>query len=475
MKRREFLKQAALSALPIEYPHRLFRNLTAVAATSRRWARPGEPSWPTEGAWNELSREIKGQIIKLQSPLSICKDDQTSGACDEVLKRLHNPFYLSDQPALTQTSGWVNAWISSPSIYAVIPENAADVSAAVRFASQHNIRLVVKGGGHSYQGTSNAPDSLLIWTRSLNEVIFHNAFVGIGCESLSAPQPAVTLGAGLLWMDAYRSVTTEAGRYVQGGGCTTVGVAGLIQSGGFGSFSKKYGLAAAGLLEAEIVTADGRILIANSCNHADLFWGLKGGGGGSLGVVTKMTLRTHALPEFFGGVFGVVKATSEAAYRQLVGRLIAFYAEDLFNPIWGEQMRFLPGHRVEISMVFQGIDQQGAIDAWSPLINWLSASPKDYQFEQSLKIITMPARHFWDPDYLKTHYPEFIVLDDRRETKKNALFGRGTWVKPGNISTPINRRGCQQLCWRLIGEAFCARLWSRQASTGECRFILTRD
>ena len=83
---------------------------------------------------------------------------------------------------------------------------------------------------------------------------------------------------------------------MQGGGCTTVGVAGLIQSGGFGSFSKRYGLAAASLLEAEVVTADGMVRIANACTNPELFWGLKGGGGGSLGVVTRVTLKTHELP-----------------------------------------------------------------------------------------------------------------------------------------------------------------------------------
>ncbi|MEJ7675420.1 MAG: FAD-binding protein [Chitinophagaceae bacterium] len=76
-------------------------------------------------------------------------------------------------------------------------------------------------------------------------------------------------------MQAYEAVTTKAGRYVQGGGCATVGVAGLIQSGGFGSFSKNYGLAAAALLEAEIVTADGSVKIANACNNPDLFWAIK--------------------------------------------------------------------------------------------------------------------------------------------------------------------------------------------------------
>ena len=87
-----------------------------------------------------------------------------------------------------------------------------------------------------------------------------------------APQRAVTVGSGTIWLQAYDAVTTKAGAYVQGGGCTTVGVAGLIQSGGFGSFSKHYGMAAAGLLEAEVVTADGKVRIANACTNSDLFW-----------------------------------------------------------------------------------------------------------------------------------------------------------------------------------------------------------
>jgi FAD/FMN-containing dehydrogenase len=183
----------------------------------------------------------------------------------------------------------VDAWISKPSLYAVAAESAKDVVAAVNFAHRHNLRLVVKGGGHSYQGTSNAADSLLIWTRKLDGVTLHDQFVGLGCAGQVEPMPAVTVGAGAIWGQVYDTVTTKAGRYVQGGGCLTVGVAGLILSGGFGSFSKRYGLAAASLLEAEIVTADGTLRIANACTNPDLFWGLKGGGGGSLGVVTRLT------------------------------------------------------------------------------------------------------------------------------------------------------------------------------------------
>jgi len=132
------------------------------------------------------------------------------------------------------------------------------------FAREHDLRLVVKGGGHSYQGTSSAPDSLLIWTRHMHDVILHDNFLPQGCHATHAPQRAVTVGSGAYWLQAYDAVTTKAGAYVQGGGCTTVGCAGLIQSGGFGSFSKHYGTAASSLLEAEVVTAHGKIRIAKA-------------------------------------------------------------------------------------------------------------------------------------------------------------------------------------------------------------------
>jgi FAD/FMN-containing dehydrogenase len=83
-----------------------------------------------------------------------------------------------------------------------------------------------------------------------------------GCAGRHEPQPAVTVEPGAIWGQVYDAVTTKAGRYVQGGGCLTVGVAGLIQSGGFGSFAKAYGMAAASLLEAENVTADGAVRTA---------------------------------------------------------------------------------------------------------------------------------------------------------------------------------------------------------------------
>src|SRR4029077_13076793 len=94
-----------------------------------------------------------------------------------------------------------------------------------------------------------------VWTRKMNAITLHDAFVAKGCAASAAPVRAVSVGAGAIWAHVYDAVTTQAGGYVQGGGCMTVGVAGLIQSGGFGSFSKQYGLAAPGPLGGELGTA----------------------------------------------------------------------------------------------------------------------------------------------------------------------------------------------------------------------------
>src|SRR5271168_4444289 len=330
MNRREFLKASGAISLSRLWPRGAF------ASPAIRRVRPSDPGWPSKEAWKRLNEAVGGNLIQVDFPINACTSPSQSGDCKALFANLKNPYYIGDNPGVTQTLGWVDAWATKPSVYAVAARNADDIAAAVNFARENNLRLVVKGGGHSYQGTSNAPDSLLVWTRHMNDIAMHPAFVPQGCDG-APPQPAVTIGAGAIWMQAYEAVTTKAGAYVQGGGCTTVGVAGLLQSGGFGSFSKHYGLAAAGLLEAEVITADGKIRIANACTNSDLFWGLKGAGGGTFGVLTKVTLRVRELPEYGGGAIFRVKASSNDAFRRLLRYFVGFYHENLFNDHWGEQ------------------------------------------------------------------------------------------------------------------------------------------
>jgi FAD/FMN-containing dehydrogenase len=386
--------------------------------------RPSDANWPSRAAWSQLNNDVGGSLIRVDSPLVACRAAGGAGS-EKLFRELRDPYYISDDPSLTQTLGWVKAWTTEPSVYAVAAENAAHIAAAVNFARENNLRLAVKGTGHSYQGTSNAPDSLLIWTRHMHDAVRHDAFVPQGCDDSHAPQPAVTLGAGAIWMQAYDAVTTRGGRYVQGGGCTTVGVAGLVQSGGFGSFSKHYGLAAAGLLEAEVVTADGKIRIANACRNPDLFWALKGGGGGSFGIISRLTLRTRELPEFWGGANFRVKAASDDAYRRLIRQFVGFYREQLFNHHWGEQARLSPDSSLVISMVSHGLDTAQARKVWQPFLDWVARSPGAYKLEGTPEIGSIPPRGWWDVEWRNAHHQRVFVTDPRSGAHRRNVWWTG--------------------------------------------------
>jgi len=386
-----------------------WRNLPIVAKAksllSRR-VRPSDSHWPSASSWEQLSQAVEGNLLRPKALLAPCEAEPNGVACADVMKNLRNPFYLGDQVAGTQVSGWLDAWTPAPSAYAVAARKASHVAAAVNFAREHNLRLVVKGAGHSYLGTSNAPDSLLVWTRAMNKVTLHDAFVGENCAGKTTPVPAVSAESGAVWIDLYNAVTTQGGRYVQGGGCTDVGVAGLIQSGGFGSFSKGFGSAAASLLEAEVVTADGAVRVVNACRNPDLFWAIKGGGGGSWGVVTRVTVRTHELPEFFGAAFGRIQAKSAEGFRRLIARFIDFYAANLLNPHWGEQISLEPNNSLKISMVFQGLTGPQVREIWKPFFDWANSSPQEVTVVDKLGAAAGQARRWWNVEGNNSFVPD---------------------------------------------------------------------
>jgi FAD/FMN-containing dehydrogenase len=385
----------------------------ARAAPAASRVRPGMAGWPSDQDWAALKEAVGGRLEPVVLP-QLTKE--------EARADFANQFWLRDQPAYTQMSGWIDAWRSAPSAYVVKAQNAADVSAAVRFARARRLRLVVRGGGHSYLGGSCAPDSLLIWLRPMDQITIHEAFVPEGTGA--APVPAVSLGGGCIWLHAYQAVTGGAGRYVQGGGCTTVGVGGLIQGGGFGSNSKRYGLGAASLIEAQIVTADGAVRIVNAAKDPDLFWALKGGGGGTFGVVTRFTLRTHELPANFGAARWTVKAASDEAYRRLLQRFMEVYAANLFNEHWGEQARAQGDNRLVIEMVFQGLDAAGAYAAWAPMTDFVRDHPQDYKPEGPLLALPLAARMFWNAEVL-SHVPGVIARDSRPGANPNDFAWAG--------------------------------------------------
>jgi FAD/FMN-containing dehydrogenase len=242
----------------------------------------------------------------------------------------------------------------------------------------------------------------------------------MGCARSEGP--AVTLGAGCIWQEAYSAVTTRAGRYVQGGGCSTVGVAGLVSSGGFGSFSKGFGTAASHLLEAEVVTADACVRTVNRCNEPDLLWALKGGGGSTFGVITKLTLRTHDLPSEAGAISADITAKDENSFTTLIELVIDFCRRRLLSPHWGEQIIFRPRNILQVRTEFQGIDEREARQIWREFFDAARANP-DLSLGE-INIVSAPMKKAWDPAFLRT-IPGAIAVDNRPDAPADNFYWAG--------------------------------------------------
>ena len=168
-----------------------------------------------------------------------------------------------------------------------------------------------------------------------------------------------------------------------------------------------------------------------SSRYPDLFWALKGGGNGSYGVVTRLTLHTHDLPEFFGGVRGSIKASSDSAFRKLIAEFNAFYASSLFNPHWGEQASFGNDNVLRLSLVFQDFTESQVNAVLQPFLNFVSASPTEFTITDPIRITGIPARHWWDPNYLATRLPQRIMHDPRPGAPPDNIWWAGNESEVG--------------------------------------------
>jgi FAD/FMN-containing dehydrogenase len=161
-------------------------------------------------------------------------------------------------------------------------ESAADVQAAVRYGVDQGLEIAVRGGGHGVAGTAVTDGGLVVDLRRMNSVQV-DPFARIA-----------RVGGGATWGDVdgacqkYLLATT-------GGRASTTGVAGLTLGGGSGWLERKFGLACDALVSVELVTADGRLLIADETKNTELFWALHGGGG-NFGVATSLTFHLQQLP-----------------------------------------------------------------------------------------------------------------------------------------------------------------------------------
>ncbi|MEZ0364806.1 FAD-binding protein [Mycobacterium sp. pUA109] len=206
---------------------------------------------PRPSGWEGLSSAIGGHVTPPDSP-------QFAAA-----KQVFNTNYNGSTPAAV-----------------VAPTSPADVQKAMTFAAAHNLKVAPRSGGHSYVGASTATGTMVLDLRQLPEEIDYDDATG---------QVTVTPATDLY---ALHQRLAAAGRGIPTGTCPTVGTAGHALGGGLGAHSRHAGLMSDALRSVSVVLPGGQPVTASAASNPDLFWALRGGGGGNFGVTTALTFAT---------------------------------------------------------------------------------------------------------------------------------------------------------------------------------------
>ncbi|MBT9492705.1 MAG: FAD-binding oxidoreductase [Paucibacter sp.] len=217
---------------------------------------------PSASEWEALSAQLKGQLVR-------------PGHADyERLRRPANARFDALLPqALIRCAG------------------TADIQAGLAFANRLKLAVVPRGGGHSYIGNSTGTGLV----------------IDVGAmDSVRLDGELASVGAGAKLADVYEGLISQ-GRCIPSGSCVTVGIAGITLGGGFGVIDRAYGLTCDVLRSARVITSDGAELLCSESQNADLFWALRGGGGGNFGIVSEFTFQTHAVTPLqqFAADFGL--------------------------------------------------------------------------------------------------------------------------------------------------------------------------
>src|SRR5215210_3957839 len=162
----------------------------------------------------------------------------------------------------------------------VLCRTPTDVSETISFAIRYRLPTATRSGGHCFAGHSST----------------HGIVIDVSpMRSVSVSGGVATVGAGARLGDVYDSLD-EHGLTIPAGCSPSVGISGLTLGGGLGILGRKYGLTSDHLLAAQVVLADGRVVECDEHHEGELFWALRGAGGGNFGVVTSLTFDTIPAP-----------------------------------------------------------------------------------------------------------------------------------------------------------------------------------
>ncbi|KAJ6514419.1 FAD-binding domain-containing protein [Mycena vitilis] len=346
---------------------------------------PGSAAYPNASAWTALNDTISGRLVDVVPSAKFCASLPSGPCTDEewtsALFRITIPGaldqvnleqdYDASPPSLCLRNGSTCGQGNVPT-YSAEAEEVADIQAAVKFASAHNLRLAVKSSGHDYLGRSTAPNSLLIRTANLKNISFTESFF-VGGENLG---PAVTIGSGVHAQDVYQASKVQGKIVVTGAAATVTAAGGYVQGAGHSTLSPMYGLAADNVLEFNVVVASGELLQVNNVSHPDLFYAMRGGGAGSWGVIASATFKTYP-------TFNMTKAviTLAAANASSASAFATVHAEHIFDfdsVRAGQYVWVVPastGYTLSISIMLPNTTISESQELLAPLLNASLAIP----------------------------------------------------------------------------------------------------
>lgn len=232
----------------------------------------------------------------------------------QLRRGLRGQLVLPEDPGFAGTARHWNAAATTRPAAIARCIDAEDAIVATRIAAEHGVRVTVRGGGHNVAGRAAASDALMVDLSLLREV------------SVSPAKRIASVQGGALWHDV-DVATAMHGLATTGGLVSSTGVGGFTLGGGAGWLMRRHGLAIDNLESASVILADGRFVRASREEHADLFWALRGGGGG-LGVVASLEFRLHPVTKVYAGV--LIRAPQEASETLLRFRDYAATAPDEF-------------------------------------------------------------------------------------------------------------------------------------------------
>ena len=226
-----------------------------VCVSQPQYCKPNETCWPTSLEIQSFSSNLDGELLTSNDT------EYYSNIISANLLRLSYPAFI------------------------VLTKTATDIQSCVSFATKYNIQISIWSTGHSYSGRSSANDSLMINLSNMKKYSVN----GINNDS-------ITVETGLRWQEIYK-IVNESNKIVVGGSSLDVGPGGYSLNGGHSTLTPLYGLSSDYVLEYFMVDSNANIVhVYNNSNNqtlTDLFWALRGSGGGTYGVIINITFQLH--------------------------------------------------------------------------------------------------------------------------------------------------------------------------------------